>query len=148
LRIDDASQVCPPVVESKPVLALEAEVEASESLVGEAPWDAIAEKMVAIEESQSQSAAPGAAGIIEKMQRLREKMGFNKPEVTPLADVYREPKPVDQVEAVEFNAWYDLAKAAGLVEYSYSDARCHAVVVLVGGEALPWRDARRLLGGG
>jgi hypothetical protein len=85
---------------------------------------------------------------MEKMQRLQEKMGFNKPQVTPLSDVYREPKPVDQVEAVEFKAWYDLVKAAGLVDYSYSDARCHAIVVLVSGEALPWRDARRLLGGG
>jgi hypothetical protein len=148
LRIDDASQVCQPVVESKPVLALEAEVEASESLVGEAPWDAIAEKMLAIEKSQCQPAAPAATGIMEKMERLREKMGFSKPEVTPLSDVYREPKPVDQVEAVEFKAWYDLVKAAGLVDYSYSDVRCHAIVVLVGGEALPWRDARRLLGGG
>jgi hypothetical protein len=113
---------------TKPVLALE--VEASESVVGEAPWDAIAAKMVALE----------------------EKMGFgqskSQPEVTPLSDVYREPKPVDQVEAIEFKAWYDLVKAAGLVEYSYSDARCHAIVVLVGGEALPWRDARRILGGG
>jgi hypothetical protein len=130
LRIDDASQVCQPVMESKPVLALEAEVEASESVIGEAPWDAIAAKMVALE----------------------EKMGFgqsrSQPQVTPLSDVYREPKPVDQVEAVEFKAWYDLVKAAGLIDYSYSDARCHAIVVLVGGEALPWRDARRRLGGG
>jgi hypothetical protein len=99
--------------------------------------------MVAIEESQSQP-----VGIVAKMERLREKMGFSKPEVTPLSDVYREPKPVDQVEAVEFKAWYDLVEAAGLVEYSYSDARCHAIVVLVGGEALPWRDARRVLGDG
>jgi hypothetical protein len=145
LRIDDASQVCQPAMGSiAPVLALEAEVEPSESLVvGEAPWDGIAQKMVAIEESQSQP-----VGIVEKMERLREKMGFSKPEVTPLSDVYREPKPVDQLEAVEFKAWYDLAKAAGLVDYSYSDARCHAIVVLVGGEALPWRDARKVLGGG
>jgi hypothetical protein len=157
LRIDDASQVCQSSIAISaseatepvsPVLALEAEVEASESVIGEAPWDAIAAKMVAIEESQSQSAAQGAVGIMEKMQRLREKMGFSKPEVTPLSDVYREPKPVNQSEAVEFKAWYDLVKAAGLVEYSYSDARCHAIVVLVSGEALPWRDARRILGGG
>jgi hypothetical protein len=157
LRIDDASQVCQPAMAISasevtepisPVLALEAEVEASESVVGEAPWDAIAAKMVALEESQSQPAAQGAVGIMEKMQRLREKMGFNKPQVTPLSDVYREPKPVDQLEAVEFRAWYDLVKAAGLVDYSYSDARCHAVVVLAGGEALPWRDAMGRLGGG
>jgi hypothetical protein len=130
LRIDDASQVCQPVMDSKPVLALEAEVEALEPVVGEAPWDAIAAKMVALE----------------------EKMGFgqsrSQPQVTPLSDVYREPKPVDQSEAAEFKAWYDLVKAAGLIDYSYSDTRCHAIVVLVGGEALPWRDARRLLGGG
>jgi hypothetical protein len=113
-----------------PVLALEAEVEALESVVGEAPWDAIAAKMVALE----------------------EKMGFgqsrSQPEVTPLSDVYREPKPVNQSEAAEFKAWYDLVKAAGLIDYSYSDARCHAIVVLVGGEALPWRDAMGRLGGG
>jgi hypothetical protein len=156
LRIDDASQVCQPFVAisaseeiegDRSVLALEAEVEALESTaVGEAPWDMIAQKMVAIEESQSQPAAPAAVGIVEKMQRLREKMGFNKPEVTPLSDAYREPKPAHQVEAVEFKAWYDLVKAAGLVEYSYSDARCHAVVVMADGvTVLPWRDARDLL---
>ncbi len=128
LRIDDASQVCQPIIESKPVLALEAEVESSASVVGEAPWDAIAAQMLALE----------------------EKMGISQPrsqpQVTPLSDVYREPKPVNQMEAVEFKAWYDLVKAAGLVEYSYSDARCHAIVVLAGGEALAWRDARDLLG--
>jgi hypothetical protein len=56
-------------------------------MVGEAPWDAIAEKMVALEESQSQSAAQGTVGIMEKMQRLKEKMGFNKPEVTQYCSV-------------------------------------------------------------
>ncbi len=132
LRIDDASQVCQPVMEPfGSVLALEAEVESSEStVVGEAPWDMIAAKMLALEEKMSIS------------------QSRSQPQVTPLSDVYREPKPVDQVEAVEFKAWYDLVKAAGLVEYSYRDPRCHAVVVLVGGEALPWRDARDLLGGG
>jgi hypothetical protein len=151
LRIDDASQVCQPVIESKPVLALEAEVDSA--VVGEAPWDAIAAKMVAIapltcgiEESQSQSAAQGAVGIMEKMQRLKEKMGFNKPQVTPLSDVYREPKPVDQVEAKDFAAWYNAVKAAQLVNYSYSDPHCHAVVVMADGvTVLPWRDARDFL---
>jgi hypothetical protein len=148
LRIDDASQVCQPVMEPiDPMFALEAEVEASESsFVGEAPWDAISQKMVAIEESQSQPAAPGAFGIMEKMERLREKMGFSKPEVTPLADVYREPKPVDQVESKEFAAWYNVVKASHLVNYSYSDPHCHAVVVMADGvTVLPWRDARDLL---
>jgi hypothetical protein len=142
LRIDDASQVCQPVMESiAPALALEAEVESAESLVGEAPWDAIAEKMVAIEESQCQP-----VGIMEKMERLREKMGFSKPEVTPLSDAYREPKPVDQVESKEFAAWYNVVKAAHLVNYSYSDPHCHAVVVMADGvTVLPWRDARDLL---
>jgi hypothetical protein len=83
---------------------------------------------------------------------LEEKMGFSpsrsQPQVIPLSDVYREPKPVNQAEAAEFKAWHDLVKAAELIDYSYSDARCHAIVVLVSGEALPWRDARRILGGG
>jgi hypothetical protein len=142
LRIDDASQVCQPAVELiAPVLALEAEVEPSESVVGEAPWDLIAQKMVAIEESQCQP-----VGIVEKMQRLREKMGFSKPEVTSLADFYREPKPIDQVESKEFAAWYNVVKAAHLVNYSYSDPHCHAVVVMADGvTVLPWRDARDLL---
>jgi hypothetical protein len=155
LRIDDASQVCQPVMAISaseatepvsPVLALEAEVDASEPVVGEAPWDAIAAKMVALEESQSQPAAQGTVGIMEKMQRLREKMGFSKPEVTPLSDVYREPKPVDQVEAKDFAAWYNAVKAAQLVNYSYSDPHCHAVVVMADGvTVLPWRDARDFL---
>jgi hypothetical protein len=147
LRIDDASQVCKPAIESKPVLALEAEVEASESaMVGEAPWDEIAAKMAILE---SQQVVEEPSGVAEKMQRLKEKMGFSKPVGSiPLSEVYAEPKPVDQAEAVEFKAWYELVKAAGLVDYSYRDARCHAIVVLAGGEALPWRDARGLLGAG
>ena len=48
---------------------------------------------------------------------------------------------------MEFKACYDLVKAAGLVECSYSDSLCYAVVVLAGGEALAWMDARDLLGG-
>ena len=71
-----------------------------------------------------------------------------KPPVTPLSDVYADPKPVNQSEAAEFRAWYDLVKAKGLIDYSYSDARCYAIVVLAGGDALPWRDAQRLLGVG
>ncbi len=131
LRIDDASQVYQPMMEPlSPVLALEAEVESSESVVGEAPWDAIAAKMLALEEKM---------GISQSR---------SQPQVTPLSDVYREPKPVDQVEAVEFKAWYDLVKSAGLVEYSYRDPRCFAIVVLAGGEALAWRDARDFMGGG
>ena len=129
LRIDDASQVCQPMMEPlSPVLALEAEVESA--VVGEAPWDMIAAKMVALEEKMGMS------------------QSRSQPQVTPLSDVYAEPKPVDQVEAVEFKAWYDLVKVAGLVDYSYSDPRCHAIVVLISGEALPWRDARDLLGAG
>ncbi len=50
LRIDDASQVYQPMMEPlSPVLALVAEVESSESVVGEAPWDMIAAKMAALE---------------------------------------------------------------------------------------------------
>lgn len=41
----------------------------------------------------------------------------------------------------------ELVKAVGFVDYSYRDSRCFAVVVVAGGEALPWRDARDLLGG-
>jgi hypothetical protein len=36
--------------------------------------------------------------------------------------------------------------AAGLVDYSYGDSNCHAIVVLADGvTALPWREARDLL---
>jgi hypothetical protein len=131
LRIDDASQVYQPVIEqSRPIPALEAQVEPSKSVVGEPPWDDIAAKMAI------------------KMAILEEKMGISqpKPPVTPLSEVYGAQKPVNQAEAVEFKAWYDLVKAAGLVNYSYSDSLCHAVVVLADGiTVLPWRDARDVL---
>ncbi len=107
-----------------PVLALEAEVESG--VVGEAPWDMIAAQMLALEEKMSIS------------------QSRSQPQVTPLSDVYAEPKPVNQAEAVEFKAWYELVKAAGLVDYSYRAPRCHAIVVLISGEALPWRDAMGL----
>jgi hypothetical protein len=127
LRIDDASQVYQPTIEqSRPIPALEAQVEPSESVVGEPPWDDIAAKMV----------------------KLEEKMGISQPKssVTPLSEVYGAQKPVNQAEAREFKAWYDLAKAAGLVNYSYSDPLCHAVVVLADGiTVLSWRDARDIL---
>jgi hypothetical protein len=98
-------------------------------VVDEAHWDMIAAKMV-ISESRSKA---------EKPLWIAEKMGFNKPVKgsTPLSDIYAEPKPVNQAEAVEFKAWYDLVKVAGLVDYSYNDARCHAIVILFGGDALP-----------
>jgi hypothetical protein len=127
LRIDDASQVYQPAIEqSRPIPALEAQVEPSESVVGEPPWDDIAAKMAILE----------------------EKMGISQPNspVTPLSEIYAEQKPVNQTEAREFKAWYDLVKAAGLVNYSYSDPLCHAVVVLADGiTVLSWRDARDIL---
>ncbi len=127
LRIDDASQVYQPAMEQfTPLPALEAQVEPSASVVGEAPWDEIAAKMA----------------------ELEEKMGISQPksQVTPLSEIYAQPKPVNQAEAAEFKAWYDLVKAAGLVNYSYSDPLCHAVVVLADGiTVLPWRDARAVL---
>jgi hypothetical protein len=106
---------------SMPVL--EAEVEPS---LGEAPWDVIAAKMA----------------------MLGEKRGITKSKSSaiPLAEVYGEPKPVNLSEAKEFSVWYDLAKAQGLVDYSYADPECHAIVVLADGvTALPWREARDLL---
>jgi hypothetical protein len=127
LRSDDASQVYQPAIEqSRPLPALEAQVEPSESVVGEAPWDDIAAKMAILE----------------------EKMGISQPksQVTPLSEIYAQPQPVNQAEAREFKAWYDLAKAAGLINYSYSDPLCHAVVVLADGiTVLSWRDARDIL---
>jgi hypothetical protein len=130
LRIDDASQVYQPTIEqSRPISALEAQVEPSESVVGEPPWDDIAAKMAI------------------KMAILEEKMGISQPksQVTPLSEVYGAQKPVNQAEAAEFKAWYELMKSVGLVDYSYSDAQCHAIVVLPDGVALPWREARNLL---
>jgi hypothetical protein len=128
LGIDAASQVYQPgIAQSVSVPALEAaEVESNLSM-GEAPWDLIA----------------------EKMSVLGEKMGFSKsnskPSAIPLSEVYAEPKPVNQSEAKEFSVWYDLAKAEGLVDYSYGDPQHHAIVVLADGStALPWREARNL----
>jgi hypothetical protein len=132
LGIDAAAPLCVPGIsqseryanaQSVAVPALEAEVE---SPLGEAPWDLIAAKMA----------------------MLGEKMGIAKPSAAaiPLSEVYGEPKPVNSSEAKEFSVWYDLAKAQGLVDYSYSDPKCHAIVVLADGvTALPWREARNLL---
>jgi hypothetical protein len=111
------------IAQSVAVPALEAEVD---SPLGEAPWDLIAAKMAMLGEKMG-IAKSGAAAI-------------------PLSEVYGEPKPVNFSEAKEFSVWYDLAKAAGLVDYSYGDSNCHAIVVLADGvTALPWREARNLL---
>jgi hypothetical protein len=122
--IDAAAPFCQlAIAQSVVVPVLEAEVESS---LGEAPWDLIAAKMA----------------------MLGEKMGIVKPgaAVIPLSEIYGEPKPVNLSEAKEFSVWYDLAKAAGLVDYSYADSKCHAIVVLADGvSALPWRDARFFL---
>jgi predicted transcriptional regulator len=130
LGIDAAPQTYQPaIVESAPVPVLEdAEDEPD---WGEAPWDKV------------------AADVMAKMAALGEKMGISKsksaPEVTPLSEVYAESKFVNQKEAQEFKIWFDLAKAAGLVDYSYSDAKHHAIVVLADGvTALPWREAKQL----
>ena len=124
LGIDAAAPLCVPgIAQSVAVPVLEAEVE---SPLGEAPWDLIAAKMA----------------------MLGEKMGITKPSsgAIPLSEVYGEPKPVNASEAKEFSVWYDLAKAQGLVDYSYADAECHAIVVLADGvTALSWREARNLL---
>jgi hypothetical protein len=132
LGIDTAAPVCvlpitsgasEAIDQSVVVPVLEAEVEPS---LGEAPWDVIAAKMA----------------------MLGEKMGITKSKSSaiPLAEVYGEPKPVNLSEAKEFSVWYDLAKAQGLVDYSYADPECHAIVVLADGvTALPWREARNLL---
>jgi hypothetical protein len=132
LGIDAAAPLCQlpiasgaseAIAQSVAVPALEAEVD---SPLGEAPWDLIAAKMA----------------------MLGEKMGIAKPSsgAIPLSEVYGEPKPVNLSEAKEFSVWYDLAKAAGLVDYSYADSKCHAIVVLADGvTALPWREARDLL---
>ncbi|MCY7338148.1 MAG: helix-turn-helix domain-containing protein [Chamaesiphon sp.] len=92
----------------------------------EAPWDEIAAKMT----------------------ELEQKMGVSKtePQVTPLSEIYGEPKLVNQQEAEEFKVWYDWAKSEQLVDYSYSDPKHHAIVVLADGKtALPWREAKRIL---
>ena len=128
LGIDAAPQVYQTgIAQSVTVPALEsAEVESNLNL-GEAPWDLIA----------------------EKMSVLGEKMGFSKANskssAIPLSEVYAEAKPVNQAEAKEFSVWYDLAKAEGLVDYSYGDPQHHAMVVLADGSTvLPWREAKNL----
>ena len=45
-------------------------------------------------------------------------------------------------QAQEFRDWYDWAKKAGLVDYSYSDPKHYAIVVMGDGITLPWRDAK------
>ena len=131
LGIDVAPQTDRPAfVESPPVPALEAAED--ESDWGEAPWDRV------------------AADVMAKMAALGEKMGISKqspvPEVTPLSEVYAEQSPVNQTEAQEFKVWYDSVEAEGLVDYSYSDSKHHAIVVLADGvTAMPWRQAQAKL---
>lgn len=124
LGIDAANQVyLPEIAETVTVPALAAEVEVE---LGEAPWDLIAAKMAGLE----------------------QKMGMSKtePQVTPLSSVYGEISPVNQQEAEEFKVWYEWAKSERLVDYSYSDSKHHAIVVLADGvTALPWREAKRLI---
>ena len=92
----------------------------------EAPWDLIAAKM---------------AGLEQKMDISKP-----QPQVTPLSEVYGEPKLVNQQEAEEFKVWYEWAKSEQLVDYSYSDFKHHAIVVLADGvTALPWREAKRVI---
>lgn len=131
LGIDAAPQTYhPALVKSVPVPILEAaEVESDWA---EAPWDKV------------------AADVKAKMAALGEKIGILKqpraPQVTSLAEVYAEPKLVNQTEAQEFKVWYDSVKAEGLVDYSYSDSKHHAIVVLAdGATALPWQEARAKL---
>jgi DNA-binding Lrp family transcriptional regulator len=131
LGIDAAPQTDRPAfVESAPVPVLEAAED--ESDWGEAPWDKV------------------AADVMAKMAALGEKMGISKqlpvPEVTPLSEVYAEHSPVNQTEAQEFKVWYDSVEAEGLVDYSYSDSKHHAIVVLADGTtAMPWRQAQAKL---
>ena len=132
LGIDAMTQTYhPALVESAPVPVLEAaEVESD---WGEAPWDKV------------------AADVMAKMAALGEKMGISKPkpvpQVTSLSEVYAEQPLVNQTEAQEFKVWYDSVKAQGLVDYSYSDSKHHAIVVLTDGvTALPWREARAKFG--
>ncbi len=126
LGIDVAAPLCQVAIApamAEPLPALDAGVDSPLDL-GEAPWDLIEAKMA----------------------MLGEKMGIAKPGAAiPLSEVYGEPKPVNQLEAKEFSVWYDLAKTQGLVDYSYADPKCHAIVVLADGvTALPWREARNL----
>jgi hypothetical protein len=131
LGIDTAPQIYQSAfVESAPVPVLEAAED--EPDWGEAPWDKV------------------AADVMAKMAALGEKMGISKqspvPEVTPLSEVYAEQSPVNQKEAQEFKVWFDSVKAEGLVDYSYSDPKHHAIVVLADGvTAMGWRKAQEYL---
>jgi hypothetical protein len=127
LGIDATTQTYrPALVESAPVPVLEAAED--EPDWGEAPWDKV------------------AADVKAKMAALGEKMGISKPktapQVTPLSEVYAQAKPVNQTEAQEFKVWYDWAKKAGLVDYSYSNSDHYAIVVMGDGLTLPWREAK------
>ena len=89
-----------------------------------------------------------AAKAEAKMLALGVSMSISKltPQVTPLADIYREPKAIDQDEVKQYNAWLDLAKAKGLVSYGYSDSGRLLVVLADNETAMPWKDARSLFG--
>ena len=45
-------------------------------------------------------------------------------------------------QAQEFGAWYDWAKKYGLVDYSYSHPEHFAMVMMLDGLSLPWREAK------
>lgn len=131
LGIDATTQTYHPAIcQSPDVLTLEAAED--EPDWGEAPWDqVVAEAKV-------------------KMAALEAQMGISKqssaPEVIPLSAIYAEPKPINQTEAQEFKVWYESVKAEGLVDYSYSDAEHHAIVVLADGvTAMGWRKAQEYL---
>jgi hypothetical protein len=83
-----------------------------------------------------------------KMLALGINMNISKPkpEITPLSEIYKEPKSIDRTEIDRFNIWLDLAKAQRLVSYGYSDAGVLIVVRADENSAISWQDARSLFG--
>jgi|GEM_PF-3183203 len=138
LQIDAALQIEQPVIAHVITPLLEAEFDCDsdneiDDKLDNIDWDTIAT------ESEAKL----------KMLELGISMNISKPQpqVTPLSDVYRESKSIDQDEAKEFNVWLNAAKANKLVSYGYSDPDYFAVVVLADEvTVMPWKEAKTLFG--
>ena len=127
LRIDVAPQIDQPVIAAVETAVLEA---GSDYDFDNVDWEMVAAK------AEAKMLALGVSMSISKLT----------PQVTPLADIYREPKAINQDEVKQYNVWLDLAKAKGLVSYGYSDSGRLLVVLADNETAMPWKDARSLFG--
>ena len=122
LRIDLVTQIDQPIIAAAE----------SDNDFDNIDWDTIA----AESEAKLKMLALGVDVSVSKPQ----------PQVTPLSDVYREPKSIDQDEAKDFNVWLDSAKAQKLISYGYFDSGCFVVVLADDLTAITWKEAKSLFG--